>query len=129
MLFQREFHPPVTGRVDQATWDAIVRRYLSARKTLAAPLPLRGLPPGGFSAPPGAASVHLSLAQTMFQGLSALLTGLENSPATGLNDPATAHNLRWIQALSGQPQTGTLDQASWNTLARLYTLFVTYGQK
>lgn len=127
MLFQREFHPPVTGRVNQGTWDAIVRYYRQARQALNSPLPLRGLPPGSFSAPPGAASVHLSLAQTMFQGLSRMVTGLEPSPATGLNDPATAHNLRWVQALSGQPLTGALDQNSWNALSRLYTLFVTFG--
>ena len=28
MLFQREFFPPVTGQVNQATWDAIVSLYL-----------------------------------------------------------------------------------------------------
>lgn len=27
MLFQREFFPPVTGQVNQATWDAIVSLY------------------------------------------------------------------------------------------------------
>ena len=29
----------------------------------------------------------------------------------------------------GHPQTGVLDQDSWNTISRLYTLFVTYGQE
>ena len=30
--------------------------------------------------------------------------------------------------LHGHSQTGVLDQDSWNTISRLYTLFVTYSQ-
>nr|WP_317325328.1 peptidoglycan-binding domain-containing protein [uncultured Flavonifractor sp.] len=128
MLFQRDFFPPVTGRVDQATWDAIAAQYLRARAELSGPLPFQGYPQGGVTVEPGQDSVHLSLAQTMFQALSNRLSGLEHSPATGRNDPATTHNLRWLQRLSGQPQTGALDQGSWNALSRLYTVFITHGQ-
>ena len=35
MLFQREFFPPVTGQVDNATWDAIVRLYRQSCRSLA----------------------------------------------------------------------------------------------
>lgn len=126
MLFQREFHPPVTGQVNQGTWDAIAARY---RQTLAqSPRPLRGYPGGGYTVSPGQDSIHLYLVQSMFQALAGLLNGIENAPATGQNDAATQHNLRWLQALEGRPETGVLDQESWNTVSRLYTLFVTYGQ-
>ena len=49
MLFQREFFPPVTGQVNQATWDAIAALYLQARARLAGPLPGRTYPKGGFT--------------------------------------------------------------------------------
>ena len=39
MLLQREFFPPVTGRVDQGTWDAITALYRQAERRLSAPLP------------------------------------------------------------------------------------------
>ena len=42
--------------------------------------------------------------------------------------PATEHNIKWIQHLNHRPETGTLDQESWNTLSRLYTMFVTSAQ-
>lgn len=125
MLFQREFFPPVTGQVNQATWDAIAARY---RQSLAGrPRSLRGYP-GGLSIQPGQDSIHLYLVQSMFRTLAGLLEGIEAGPATGVNDAATQHNLRWLQALEGRPETGVLDQESWNTISRLYTLFVTYGQ-
>lgn len=128
MLFQREFFPPVNGRVDQATWDAIAALYLQARARLAGPRPFRGYPDGGFTIQPDQDSVHLFLVQSMFRALTGLLEGLESAPVTGRNDAATQHNIRWVQRLDGRPETGVLDQDSWNTVSRLYTLFVTYGQ-
>lgn len=74
-------------------------------------------------------SVHLYLVQSMFRALARLLSGIQSAPVTGQNDAATQHNIRWVQQLDGRPQTGVLDQDSWNTISRLYTLFVTYGQK
>ena len=129
MLFQREFFPPVTGRVDQATWDAIAALYLRTRAYLAGPRPLRGYPDGDFTVQPDQDSVHLYLVQSMFRALARLLTGLQSAPVTGQNDAATQHNIRWVQQLDGRPQTGVLDQDSWNTISRLYTLFITYGRE
>lgn len=129
MLFQREFFPPVTGRVDQATWDAIAALYLQAKARLNGPIPCRGYPNCDFSVQPDQDSIHLYLVQSMFRALARLLDGLESAPVTGYNDPATQHNIRWIQRLDGQTQTGVLDQDSWNTISRLYTLFITYGKE
>ena len=129
MHFQREFFPPVTGRVDQPTWDAIAALYLQAKARLNGPLPFRGYPQGGFTVKPDQDSVHLYLVQSMFRALARLLNGIQSAPVTGQNDTATQHNIRWVQQLDGRPQTGVLDQDSWNTISRLYTLFVTYGQK
>ena len=129
MLFQREFFPPVTGRVDQATWDAIAALYLQARARLNGPIPCRGYPNCDFSVQPDQDSIHLYLVQSMFRALARLLDGLESAPVTGYNDPATQHNIRWVQRLDGRTQTGVLDQDSWNTIIRLYTLFITYGKE
>lgn len=128
MLFQREFFPPVTGRVDQATWDAIAALYLQTKARLAGPRPFRGYPQGDFTVKPDQDSVHLYLVQSMFRALARLLDGVESAPVTGQNDAATQRNIRWVQRLDGRPETGILDQDSWNTISRLYTLFVTYGQ-
>lgn len=126
MLFQREFFPPVTGRVNQATWDAIAALYLQAMRRRARPL--RGYPGGDYTVDPGQDSVHLYLVQSMFRALAGLLDGVESAPVTGQNDPATQRNILWVQHLEGRPETGILDQDSWNTISRLYTLFVTYAQ-
>ena len=95
MLFQREFFPPVTGRVNQAPWDAIVSLYHQVVPRLT-PLPTRSFPSPEFSVAPGEASVHLNLVQSMFCGLSRVLNGVETCDASGVNNAATEHNIKWI---------------------------------
>ena len=90
--------------------------------------PTRSFPSPEFSVAPGEASVHLNLVQSMFCGLSRVLNGVETCDVSGVNNAATEHNIKWIQHLNHRPETGTLDQESWNTLSRLYTMFVTSAQ-
>lgn len=130
MLFQREFAPPVTGRVDQATWDAIAEAYRLAQARLGTPTPFRGYPNDpNFSISPDEGSIHLYMIQSMFRALSRVLTGIQSAPVTGTNDTATADNIRYLQRLSGSRETGIMDRESWNTLSRLYSLFVSGSQR
>ena len=128
MLFQREFHPPVTGQVDHGTWDAVSALFQSVRPGLSPPLPCRLWPGNGFAVAPGKDSVHLYPVQAMFRGLSQLLEGIEDAPVSGTHDAATQANLRYVQRSAQLPETGLADQATWNALARLYVLFVTFAQ-
>lgn len=128
MVFQREFLPPVTGQVDKATWNAVSALYQAACSTLASPLPCRAFLCRTFSIGPGEQSVHLYVVQAMFKGLSGMLAGVEDGAVTGVQDEATQRNTRWIQRINGNPQTGIMDKAEWDTLSRLYTIFVTYAQ-
>ena len=128
MLFQREFFPPVTGQVNQATWDAIAALYLQARTRLAGPLPGRTYPKGGFYRPAGAEQRPPLSGAVHVPGPGPAAGWGRIRPVTGQNDAATQRNIRWVQRLDGRPETGILDQDSWNTISRLYTLFVTYGQ-
>ena len=128
MLFQREFHPPVTGQVDHGTWDAVSALFQSVRPGLSPPLPCRLWPGNGFAVAPGEDSVHLYPVQAMFRGLSQLLEGIEDAPVSGTHDAATPANLRYVQRSAQLPETGLADQATWNALARLYVLFVTFAQ-
>ena len=96
MLFQREFIPPVTGQVNQATWDAIVSLYHQVVSRLT-PLPTRSFPSPEFSVAPGEASVHLNLVQSMFCGLSRVLNGVETVRKPG----------RWIRR-AGIPSAASI---------------------
>ena len=120
MLLQREFFPPVTGRVDQGTWDAIAALYRQAEDRLSSTLPV--------STSPGDESVHLNNAQSMFRGLGNVLDGVEPGAVNGRHDGPTTRNLQWLQRAGDRPETGNLDAESQDALDRLYRIFVTGAQ-
>ena len=128
MIFQREFFPPVTGRVDQRVWNALAEAYQRALADLAPPLLCSVFPSRSYTIPPGSQSPQVNMLQSMFLGLSAILSQVRPCPVTGVMDDGSVENVRWLQRLEGRPETGIMDRTSWDTLCRLYAVFVTAAQ-
>ncbi len=126
MVFQRDFHPPVTGVVDLGTWDAIRAAYEETLTRMGPPITLRVLPHGQSSFQTGGQEGQLPLLQVMFDSLAQRFRGFQPmSGDRGTFQEAERHNTMLLQKIAGQPETGVLDRAAWDTLARLYQLFVT----
>ncbi len=125
MTFQRDFFPPVTGVVNNATWDAITAAYEKEQMTSSEPSRLRVLPDGSFQAGAGEAGQQIRLAQAMLNSLALVLSNFSRNDPDGHNSGSTQKDLRLVQALAGLPVTGTLDRATWEYLSRLYHIFVT----
>ena len=123
LTFQREFSPPVTGRVDQRTWDDIVRYYREWNREQAQPRLLRAFPPRPFQVEPGERDDVMVLVQTMFALLSEVVEGIVPDRADGYHGEPSVCNTRWLQKVAGMEQTGIIDRFTWNMLTRLYTLF------
>jgi len=124
MVFQREFAPPVTGRVDQHTWDEITRRFRAWERERAHPRCLRGFPPRPFQVELGEGDDVMVLAQTLFQSLFGVLEGILPDEADGYHGANSQNNTRWLQGVAGLEQTGIMDRFTWNMLVRLYELFL-----
>ncbi len=124
MRFQKEAGLPVTGSVDRQSWDAIMERFLSAYNQLISPRALALFSPGADAIEPGQAAPILYPIQGMFRALSDTLEGLVPTQSTGILDEGTQANLRWLQGHAGLPQTGSLDQPTWEMLVRLFETFV-----
>lgn len=124
MTFQREFSRPVTGGVDQRTWDAIVYQFDLLEQERAHPRQLRGFPPRPFQVEPGEQDDTMALVQTMFTSLSGILDGIEPSCADGYHVQQSVYNTRWLQRISGLEQNGSMDRFAWNMLTRLYEVFI-----
>lgn len=124
MVFQREYAPPVTGRVDLRTWEAIVERYLDWERERARPLPLHAFPPRPFQISPGDMDEILPLIHVMFQSLLPYLDGIAPN-CTGIHhDESSVQNVRWLQHAAGLKENGIMDRFTWNMLTRLYGLFL-----
>jgi peptidoglycan hydrolase-like protein with peptidoglycan-binding domain len=128
MVFQRDFHLPVTGVVDNATWDAITRQYYATLRQIGPPIALRLFPSGTFSIAPGESREQMTIIQAMFNALAQVLTNFETVVADGVNQGVTLENTKRLQDRSGLPVTGIIDRPTWSYLARLYHLFITRGR-
>lgn len=128
MVFQRDWFPPVTGRVDHRVWMAIVDAYHKALRALSPPMACAAFPSQSYTIQPGGRSAHIGIIQSMFLALSSVLEGVQAGGISGVHDGASVANVRWIQRLNGQPETGVMDKDTWDTLSRLYALFVTAAQ-
>lgn len=127
MVFQREYHPPVTGVVDLGTWDAIREAYLQVELFHGTPPPLNVLPNGAFTAAEGQESEPLLIVQAMFVSLTKVMTNFRPCQLNSCNDGETHDNLRIVQQLAGLPVTGVLNRATWAYLVQLYQALVTRG--
>lgn len=124
MIFQRDFFPPVTGVVNEATWDAIKDAYRLDLLRYGDPALLRVLADGDFSAPQGAYSDSLLIAEAIFASLAGYVSNFTQDSFTGQNSGQLHNNLLELQSLANLPINGTLDTATWEYLTRLYHAFI-----
>lgn len=125
MIFQREAGLPVTGVVDNQTWDAIVAAYEKMEFLYGTPPPLNVLPSGAFTCRKGERSAPMLIVRAIFNALCQVTTNFATCTGTDINDGNTYENLCAVQKLSGLPVTGTLDRSTWACLCQLYHALVT----
>ncbi len=124
--FQETYGLPVTGEVDQQTWETIVRAWEAI-------LPERVQPRTeplwfpGQTVLPGEENNHLYIVQAMLLVLSKFYPELSAPPVDGILNPATQQDLQWIQSKTGLPETGNLNTLTWQALNSLYRVAIGSG--
>ena len=124
MTFQKEKGLPVTGTVDRETWAALLQAYAKACQTLFGSHGTNLFPFPPERVEPGQSTPMLLPIQAMFCALARFLTGIRDEAPCGELDEATEENIKWLQARCGLPVTGCLDQATCDSLSRVYETFV-----
>ena len=124
LRFQRGAGLPVTGQVDNTTWDAVVLAYTRVRGDLRMPLRANGFPDRLYTISPGENSVYLLMIQAMFNALMQVLEEVQYSVPDGLHDEGSVFNIRWLQRLSGLEESGIMGKLEWDLLARVYEIFL-----
>ena len=116
MRFQKEAGLPVTGTVDQATWNAIRDAYVKTEQQYGFPPPLNVLPCGTYTAIEGQECPPVLIVQAMFVSLGKVMTNFSPCKMSSCNDGETPANIRTVQQLAGLPVTGVLDRSTWSYL-------------
>ena len=120
--FQRKMGIPVTGIVDEFTWNSIVEAYDPAQIRVGKAEPIEILLEPGQIIVLGERSPYVYLLQGMLAQLSADHAGILLPGFGGVLDGETSESLRGFQQLAGLPVTGTLDKVTWYHLVRQFTL-------
>ena len=114
--FQQAYGLPVTGEIDDATWNAIAAAYHSL---LDAAQPLVLFPAGTFILQEGDRGDLVHLVQILIRLAAGHYANLEPIPVTGIFDAETAAAVRQLQRIAGLPESGAVDRQTWNRLAAL----------
>ena len=120
--FQRRYGVPVTGVVDQSTWETIVKAYDSAFVRVHKAQPIEIIMDPGQVYRLGDSSPYLYLLQSMLLYLSLLHPDINSPPHNGVLDSPTSEALAAFQILAGLPPTGELDKLTWKYLVNQFTL-------
>ena len=120
--FQRKAGIPVTGIVDEYTWDRIVEFYESALIRVGKAEPIEILLEPGEVIGHGQRSPYIYLLQAMLAQLSEEHTVIPFPAFSGILDTQTSDALTQFQILADLPATGTLDRITWKHLSRHFTL-------
>ena len=122
--FQRIFNLPQTGVVDKATWYKRNYIYTSVKKL--SQLNSEGLSlqelPEQFPVPVdiGATGLPVQYIQYYLEVIGAYYKNVLPVQSTGTYDEQTANSVRSFQQVFGLPQTGTVDERTWDDLYRAY---------
>lgn len=125
MIFQRDHKLPVTGVVDFETWSAIREAYRGAYHRNGAPTALRVLCNGKACVQSEEPIPPVPIVQAMFDALALYLSNFKATEAGEVYQSNTEENTRQLQRVYALEQTGVMDRAAWEGLARLYQLIIT----
>lgn len=120
--FQRQQGLPITGVVDQATWELIVLNYEPALIRIGKAQPIEIIMDPGQVFRYGDSSPYIYLLQAMLTQLSKDHPTIIPPSYSGIVDDATMQSLAAFQMLSDLPATGELDKITWKHIVHHFSL-------
>ncbi len=118
--FQRMKNLPVTGSVDNQTWDAIVQEYDFAVIDGGEPISVQLFTREDFAVSGGEEKMRLRILQAMMQVMRARFSNLPQVEVTGVYDAQTKEALDKYRMLFNLPQGMPLDNQFWYQFAKAY---------
>lgn len=118
--FQRRNGLPITGIVNQETWDQIYAVYEPALIEVGPVVPLEIILEPRQIIRQGESNPNLYLIQAILIVLSQAYSSITAPAVTGILDIPTSNALSAFQTLALLPVTGELDRQTWKHLALHY---------
>lgn len=121
MEFQKIFNLPITGIVDEQTWNSMYNQVVGILKTLpASAIALPSLLWPGTVYRRGSEGPVVYLIQQYLSYIASVLEGIPPTEPDGIYGPATEQAVRRFQEYFGIDVTGVVDQYTWNRIVLIY---------
>ena len=123
--FQRTQSLLPNGIADKETWDALYAEYLLSTALYAPPMALDIFPrvPDGYSVSLGDEFFLVSIIQFLLNELRIAYDSFIPLLVNGVYNEATAENIRDFQRRNQLSDSGRVDKATWDALARAYNAY------
>ncbi len=124
--YMRELQAELIGRVDNSTWDALRREAAISEELMSPPEKIspfsEKLKDGKLVL--GDTGVLVLILHIMLDYMRLAYDELEDTALSSSYDEATKKSVSVIQRSAGLPDTGEVDKATWNIIARLFNSYV-----
>lgn len=130
--FQRFAGLPETGSVNRATWDSIYGSYkgtvdyLEASRLIAS---VNTEPFPGVTLRRGDVGPSVLTFKTYLNFISRYFFDIMSLPANSVFDTRTQNAVRQFQRIFSLPQSGQVNEATWNTIADVYRVLAEGQQR
>ncbi len=121
LSFQRWFGLPLTGIVDQLTWNAMETVYLSTLSGSGEPVVTEDGEYPGYVLTLGSAGNAVEELQFYLNGIAARFCQSDFVPEIGVYDLITQEAVERIQAFLNLKVTGDVDRITWDAIYDLYS--------
>lgn len=123
-IFQRSHAIPVTGAVDEKTWDAIAECYTQAQVMISAPCPLCIPMNNEKCYCQGDEHSNIYIVQCILQEISHTFKCITPPSVNGKMDEPTCLCIEQFQRLCELPSDGKMDMVTWKNMCLLYPVAV-----
>jgi peptidoglycan hydrolase-like protein with peptidoglycan-binding domain len=120
--FQEYIGLPVTGEIDKATWDEIVSEYKQVEAYLSAVGAISPFPNRQLTLKPGDRSTTIFMLQSLLSTLAMHYINIPRITVDGYFGPDTEVAVKVMQKVVGLPETGIVDDRTWDCMAKVYNV-------
>lgn len=121
MEFQKTFNLPITGIVDEQTWNAMYNAVLGILETLPpSAIALPSLLWPGITYEQGSEGPGVYIIQQYLSYIGSVLEGIPPTEPDGIYGPQTEQAVREFQEYFGIDVTGVVNQYTWDRIVLIY---------
>ncbi|MGN1415234.1 MAG: peptidoglycan-binding protein [Oscillospiraceae bacterium] len=118
--FQHAYGLPVTGRVDEGTWNKLAGEYIKALEYISEPMGIQPFPNDGNTLSLGSSGAAVIMLQAMLAELSSSFANIRPTNITGHFDKGNENTVKFMQTVWGMSPSGEVDIYMWNRIVDLF---------